>query len=88
MKSTLVLMLLLFVGDDMKTVSFYENSKENIRECVFEANALNSLIEHACQETDEEEAERILRSTSRSNWVDADDMEDSRFECDLVLVVP
>lgn len=81
-------MLLPFVGDDLKTVSFHENSKENIRECVFEANALNSLIERARQETDEEEAERILRSTSRSNWVEADAMENSRFECGPVLVVP
>ena len=84
---SIILMLLLYIGDDIKTVSFYKSPEHDITECVLEAGALNVLVDAARRESDEEEAERQLLRHPNLRWIDVDDLEDARFDCTTAIMV-
>ena len=86
--STLVLLLLLFVEDDIETVSVAAYTKERMTECVLEAGALNALIEGARDEADSDAVERRWASHPRLLWVDADELDEAEFRCEIALFQP
>ena len=91
MKSPLILMLLLFVGDGtdgIKTVKFYEDTEENLTACTHEAEQLNWMVEQLQQNgLDEEVVRRMLITERRLRWIAIDEVEKARFECHAAIVM-
>ena len=85
---TLVLLLLFVVEDDIENVSVTAYTTDRLTECVLEAGALNALIEAARDESDEDALERRWGSHPRLRWVDADEVDDAEFRCEVALMQP
>lgn len=87
MKISLIIMLLLFVDDDIQVASVTDHTDEKLIECALEAGALNRIIEQA-RRLDWEEAVELLNGNGRLRWVDEHEVDDARFECKVVLLEP
>ena len=85
---TILLMLILFVDDDAETVSFYPYSEQNVHECVTVASSLNRRLDRIRDLRNDDVVDHELGKVWRFRNVDASNVDDARFECDVVSVEP
>ena len=84
----ILLMLILFVDDDLETVSFYAYSEQNVRECVTDASSLNRKLDRIRDLRNDDVIDHELGKVWRFRNVDSSDIDEARFECDVVSVEP
>ena len=85
---TILLMLILFIDDDAETVSFYDYSEQNVRECVTDASLLNRKLDRIRDLRNDDVVDHELGKVWRFRNVDASNVDDARFKCDIVSVEP
>ena len=85
---TILLMLILFVDDDAETVSFYAYSEQSVRECVTDASLLNQKLDRIRDLRNDDVIDHELGKVWRFRNMDASNVDDARFECDVVSVEP
>ena len=86
MKLTTVLMLALFIGGDLESVSVHPSSKDQIEPCVQQASALNDMIKLAQEAHDDEERNRVLSRHRRLGTIQDSELEDAKFVCEVVIL--
>ena len=86
MKITTVLMLALFIGEDLESVSVHPGANDQIKPCVQQANALNDMIELAREADDDEEREGVLSRHRRLGTIQEHELYDARFVCEIVIL--
>ena len=86
--ATILLMLILFVDDDAEAVSFYAYSEQNVRECVTDSSLLNRRLDRIRGLRNDVVIDHELGKVWRFRNVDASNVDDARFECDVVSVEP
>lgn len=85
---TILLVLILFIDNDAETVSFYDYSEQNVRECVTDASLLNRKLDRIRDLRNDDVVDHELGKVWRFRNVDASNVDDARFKCDIVSVEP
>lgn len=83
-----ILLFVLMVGQEVKIVTFYEPTEENIQKCVSEASRLNGLLDEVRDHSDPDDSlDLISPYEPKLSWVSGSEVREALFDCTTVTVV-